>query len=616
MPSKKETPKKGTSKNRAAKAASSKTKPAPAKTASASGKAEGRAQEILRKGLLGESPMRAQIHRPTDGEPRALSREVDQPGEVAAWDGALNKVNPAAAIPMGDMPQDIRNSVQGLPPRVKRFHGVKLNLGYFPFSWLRPPYANKFGYFSPAKVRSASRLPFTLTTQSLLEQLGALMGNPDRDGGGDSVIPAGYTYLGQFVDHDITMDVSSTLEEFTDANTIDNMRSPALDLDSLYARGPGLDPFLYVFPTSGPETAIKFALGTNSSGRAGGPGGARGAGGMRVQSDFDVPRMHNPLNSAAGTRTAIIGDPRNDENLIVSQFHHAMLKFHNRVVDLLIAAAYTGDIFVEAKKRVIHHYQWAVVNDYLERICGPEAINASAIAQVNAPTKSPFRMPVEFSVAAYRMGHSMIRNQYWVNFTIPNASLAQVFGFIRPPEIPVQTERVVDFNAFFDTGVSVPVNNKARKIDSVLASGLESIPGGSGIMAILATRNLKRSLALGLPSGQAMARFFGIMPMTGLQLTQGLPADEVTLLNSSRGLLLRRTPLWYYILREAAVLSSGNRLGPVGGKIVADTFIRMLKRDESSYLNAPGRFTPMLPSATPGTFTVADIIKFARVNEP
>jgi len=505
------------------------------------------------------------------------------------------------------MPEDVRKSLTALKPGTKRFHGAKISLAWFPFPSVFSICSDKFGYMSTSSVRSASKLPFNLTNQVLLGQLGDLMGDPERDVGADSTIPSGYTYFGQFVDHDITFDVSSSLEVETDATTINNMRTPALDLDSLYSRGPALDPFLYSFPASG-STAIKFLLGSNSNFGAGGPGGTGGFGGMQTQNDWDVPR-------AASTNTAMIGDPRNDENLIVAQFHQAMLRFHNQVVDMLELAGFSGDIFVEAKKIVTHHYQWAVVNDYLKKVCGAAAVT-SALTTVAASVGSTFRMPVEFSVAAYRFGHSMIRNNYWVNFNFPNATLGQVFEFNRNPRLPIFSNWVVDFNAFFGTGVVVPVNNKARKIDSIMANGLESIPGGSGIMAVLATRNLRRGLALGLPSGQGMANSFGITPMTTAQLTQGLPANEVAVLNSNGGILLQKTPLWYYVLREAAVLRSGNQLGPVGAKIVADTFIKMLKRDANSYLNVSGGFTPMLPSAAAGDFTIADLLIFAGVTQP
>jgi hypothetical protein len=529
----------------------------------------------------------------------------------------VNRIKPDAGQPVAKMPEEIKSSLRAMKPEQRRLHGSKISLTWFPFPWLASPCADKFGYMSSAAVRSATKLAFNVVNQSLLGQLGGLMGDPGRDPNpgsqnsadqGVSSIPAGYTYFGQFVDHDITLDVSSSLDNATDANTIHNMRTPALDLDSVYGRGPALDPFLYAFPSTGPTTAVKFQLGTNTNTGPGGPSNNGTPGGMVTQSQFDVPRI-------AGTNTAVIGDPRNDENLIIAQFHHAMLRFHNKVVELLLAASFAGDIFAEAKKIVTHHYQWAVVNDFLKRICGAATVT-NALSTVVAPQGSSFRMPVEFAVAAYRFGHSMIRDTYWVNFNFPAATLGQVFEFIRNPRLPVFSNWVVDFNALFDTGVPVPVHNKARTIDSFMAAGLESLPGFTGMMAVLATRNLRRGLALGLPSGKGMANSFGITPMTTAQLTQGLPAAEVSLLNSNGGILLQKTPLWYYILREASVIGGGNELGPVGGRIVAETFVRMLKRDATSYLNVTGGFTPFLPSAAAGDFTVADLVTFAGVTQP
>jgi hypothetical protein len=514
-------------------------------------------------------------------------------------------------------PKDVKASVEALAKSRQGLHGAKVPLFWFPFPWRTSPCVDTFGYMSPAPLRAASKLPFNPATRALLDQLGDLMGNPGRETGtADSPIPAGFTYVGQFVDHDITLDVSSTLDQSTNAETINNMRSPSLDLDSLYGRGPALDPFLYIFPVNpAPPTAIKFALGSNQQNGPGGPGGNGGAAGMVQKRDFDVPRIQNPLDPTAASLTAVIGDPRNDENLIVSQFHHAMLRFHNRVVDDLVAQNFSGDIFVEAKRLVTHHYQWAVVHDFLNRICGASAVSG-AMQSVTAPPGSFFRMPVEFSVAAYRFGHSMIRDQYWLNHNFPNQPLSDVFSFIRKPNLPVRSNWVIDFNAFFNTGVPVPVFNSARKIDSVLANGLESLPGFSGMMAILARRNLLRGLAMGLPSGQALATFLGVAPMTAAQLTAGLPSNEVALLNARGHLLLRRTPLWYYVLREAAVLKQGDQLGPLGAAIVARTFVRMLKRDGSSYLHWPGSFTPSLPGGSPGQFGFADLLSHAGVAQP
>ncbi len=530
--------------------------------------------------------------------------------EVEKFAIALKKINPIALVPFEKLPEEVQQSIRGLNNETKRFHGAKIALSWFPFPMRFSPCRDKFGYLTSSTVRASSKLNFNVITIGLMNQLGNLMGNPGRDVGGDSNIPSGYTYFGQFVDHDITLDVSSSIDTTNDARTINNMRSPSLDLDNLYGRGPALDPFLYVFPSVGSSTAIKFKLGVNTNSGRGGPSlsGDIGAG-MATQTNFDVPRIRD-------TNTAVIGDPRNDENLFVAQFQMAMLKFHNAVVDIVVASGFTGDVFVESKKIVTHHYQWAVVNDYLKRICGSTA-TSNALGSVAASVGSAFSMPVEFSVAAYRFGHSLIRDRYWINHNFINESLAQAFNFVRNPNLPVRSNWVVDFNAFFPTGVSVPVFNNARKIDSVLANGLESLPGGSGIMAMLATRNLRRGLAMGLPSGQATAIALGITPLTTAQLLTGLTdATETTLLNSNGGLLLNKTPLWYYILREAAVLGGGNKLGPLGAKIVADTFVRILKRDGESYLNSVGGFTPFLPSDLAGDFTVTDIIKFSGVNRP
>lgn len=570
-------------------------------------------QPFLKSQLQGAAEVRPGGPRPP--QPRELARRMALGAGRPAMnpvklEAALRKLNFDARCPVADTPPEVQRSVEALKPGVRRFHGAKFSLGYFRGSVLRSPCANKFGYMSPPSLRADTRLPFNDTTRNLLDQLGNLMADPARDATPDSTIPAGFTYVGQFIDHDITFDVSSSLDVETDANTIHNMRSPALDLDSLYGDGPALSPYLYAFPTSGNPTAIKLQLGTNSLTGSGGPGGTSGRGGMVQQTDFDVPRM------ATAAHTAVIGDPRNDENLIIVQLHHAFLRFHNAIVDLLSGAGFTGDIFLEAKRLATHHYQWAVVNDFLKkRICGDEAVE-SALSKVNAPVGSPFRMPVEFSVAAYRFGHSQIRDTYWVNFNFPEATLAQIFEFNRPPRLPVFSNWVVDFNAFFETGVSVPVNNKARKIDSVLANGLEALPGATGLMAVLAARNLRRGLALGLPSGQGMAELFGVPALTSRQLLSGLPANEKALLESEGKLLLTKTPLWYYVLREAAVLAKGDALGPVGSRILARTFVRLLKRDAGSYLNHPGGFTPSLPAATAGDFTFADLIGFTQVAEP
>jgi len=551
-----------------------------------------------------------QLHGDTVKKLPAPGRARRRAEGSAAIDAAAQLITRRAPVPLNQLPDEIVQSVDALQPSERRLHGSKFSLAYFPGPRLRSPCADMFGYLSTPRVRASTKLPFTPASRAMLVALGSAMAAPGRDAPlPDSSIDAGLTYIGQFIDHDITLDVSSSMDIPTDAETIHNMRSPSLDLDSMYGRGPALDPFLYDMPGPGANpTAIKMQLGTNTPTGPGGPGGPGGLGGMVAHVDRDVPRL------AAPSHTAIIGDPRNDENLVVVQFHMAMLRFHNAVVDAVVASGFSGDVFVEAKQIVTRHYQWAVVHDFLTAVCGAPAV-ASALASVSAPLNSAFRMPVEFSVAAFRFGHSMIRDRYWVSFNFPGATLGDVFAFNRNPNLPVLSNWVVDFNAFLPTGVPVPVFNKARKIDTGLANGLTALPGFTGMMADLATRNLLRSLALGLPSGQGMAKLFGLTPLTAAELTLGLPPDELNALTAGDQRLLKRTPLWYYILRESAVLENGDQLGPVGGRIVAETFVRMLKRDPDSFLNATG-FAPFLPSTVVGSFTFTDLVVFAGANLP
>ncbi len=467
--------------------------------------------------------------------------------------------------------------------------------------------ADKFGYMTKAKVRAASRLPLDDATRALLAQLGDLMANSGRETAADSATPSGYTYVGQFVDHDITLDVSSALDApaLVDATVINNMRSPMLDLDSVYGRGPAVDAFLYAAPAPGePASAFRMLLGSNLPSGLGGAGGAAGADGMVAHTDFDVPRT--------SALTAIIGDPRNNENLIVSQLHHAMLRFHNAIVDSLIADGFTGDIFVEAKREATLHYQWAVLHDFLPRICGQAAVD-DALANVKAKPNSGFQMPVEFSVAAYRFGHSMIRDEYWLNFELRNKPMSDVFAFIHDPI----TCRCAPTGSSTSTRSSRPDSAfpcstaRARSTACWRAPSRTSTAAATNaLMSILATRNLLRGLVLGLPSGQATAAALGVPVLTTAQLTDGLPADEIAVLQQQNGLLLEKTPLWYYVLREAMVTTGGEHLGPLGAKIVADTFVTLLRRDALSMLNVS--FIPTR-GAAPGAFTFADLVRVANI---
>jgi hypothetical protein len=360
---------------------------------------------------------------------------------------------------------------------------------------------------------------------------------------------AGWPIFGQFIAHDITAD-RSALQSHVDPTRLQNARTPRLDLECLYGDGPIGHPFLYQR-----DDPAKFLLG---------PDGA------------DVPRNWEGL--------AIIGDPRNDSHLLMAQMHLAMLKVHNALVDDVRARGTPANrVFESAARETRWNYQWIVLNELL-----PTLVGRSLVEQIFAdgprwfaPTADPF-IPLEFADGAYRYGHSQIRCRYQLNGrSEPVPMFPDLLGFR-----PVPRERAVDWTLFFDAD-GRRTAQRARKIDARLVRSLIQLPvaitGECDVEEYhsLAVRDLQRGQGVGLPSGEAVARQIGIEPLT---------RDDVGL--SSVG-WSGETPLWYYILREAAVRTGGHRLGPVGGRIVAEVLIGLIERDPGSVRKADRAWRPV-----------------------
>jgi hypothetical protein len=437
-------------------------------------------------------------------------------------------------------------------------------------------------------------------------------------------IPAGYTYLGQFIDHDITFDPASSLQRQNDPDSLHNFRTPRFDLDSLYGSGPSDQPYLYEQSNG----VTKFKLGENVGVV---PDVASGEG-------PDLPR-NEPRKAANGEDNffarALIGDPRNDENLVISQLHLSMLQFHNNVTDVVVETTpFTGEnLFKEAQRLVRWHYQWIVVNDFLPRIVGQDVVDdilrlesypigAGQTAGIikprflfYRPEKAPY-IPVEFSVAAYRFGHSMIRTGYHINDFVRgarNGDLIPIFGPEVPPDelenlngfrrLPPQW--AIEWKFFFEIpGADVqPLPSMA--IDAHLVEPLALLPPGvaSDPPPSLAERNLLRGLRLSLPSGTTVSRAMGIDPLT---------AADLDITDLSQDLQLH-PPLWFYILKESEIREQGKRLGPVGARIVAEVFLGLLAGDPLSYLRVEPNFKPMTPIARDdGSFDMAQLLRFAK----
>jgi hypothetical protein len=481
-------------------------------------------------------------------------------------------------------------------------------------------FGRMFGCLQPAKYGKDDN-----DSRANLMKLGELMTAKfeepeDRPDPEESGIPALYTYLGQFIAHDIAFDPMSTLMKQADPDALTDFRTPALDLDSIYGRGPDDQPYMY--------EGRKFLLGKKLSGGS-------------------DPRAQDLARNTGGR--ALIGDPRNDENVIISQLHSLFLRFHNRTIDDHDGIDARTD-FDKIQQIVRFHYQYVILNDFLPRI-----VHASVIKALKNDEgffdrdklkffhwkKQPF-MPVEFSVAAYRLGHSMIRPGYRLN---DNVRLP-IFGSSRALTgfSPVDPTSGIDWGRFIDIDTrsygsykrpaDVPTQKRlqfAYRVDTSLVKPLSDLPSSvvsDPPSSSLPQRNLIRSFALNLPSGQDVAAAMKETPLKDKEILIGKAVDSPEkgdvkgTIDSIPDLKVFRKncPLWTYILAEAATNKemetipvteekqiSTPRLGPVGGRIVAEVFLGLLFGDENSFLNVDPKWHPK--SGT--NYKLKDFVKYA-----
>jgi hypothetical protein len=443
-------------------------------------------------------------------------------------------------------------------------------------------------------------------------------------GGRGSRVPAGFTYLGQFIDHDLTFDKTNVaLGANVPATQLLQARSPSLDLDSMYGAGPA-DPESAKFYA---PDGLHLRMGKTAAGD-----------GEAARDGFDLPR-------GAGTtveekRTAIIPDPRNDENLAVAQTHLAMIRFHNRVVDTLPASVPQAQRFARAREFVTKHYQWMIRTDFLPRICARGVVtdvftSGRKAFEVGAPATQVPTMPIEFSVAAYRLGHSMIRAAYSWNriFDDQQGTLDYLFQFSGlsgdlAGKTRLLSTWIADFRRLYDfgeagkPGLTVPAAkfNHARGIDTVLVPPLHDLPAGTvgahqpgDPKANLAFRNLTRAKTVRLATGQQMATFLkskgvNLTKLTNAQIRDGDRGVKLDSLRpAQRDKVLQNTPLWFYVLREAEL--NRGRLNGVGARIVAETFHRAIEGSTFSIVRDPAWRPSFGPDPT--TFRMVDLLLFA-----
>jgi hypothetical protein len=461
----------------------------------------------------------------------------------------------------------------------------------------------------------AASTPGSDLEKGLIELAGKMKDNEDAKG--DSDIFAGYTYLGQFIDHDLTLDITP-LDEVRPQKVEQtrNYRTPFLDLDQLYGSGPDVSSFLYrKHGSESPQGEERFLLGATTESTV-----VNSAGHTEtlISSCNDLPR-----NSQG---TALVGDARQDENLILAQLHIAFLKLHNFVLnhpaELGKSPYYKIEPAFEAARRVVTwHYQWIVRHDFLRSILDPDLLNQLDSRDYKSLIRGPlkgFQIPIEFSAAAFRFGHSMVRHEYPYNSRHEGAKLVddlfQRTGFGKTGNVPLPEEWVIGWERFFRLRSPFSVA-MARKIDTritedlfhLLPPQLRAFSAASNPKTAFApdppelpVRTLLRGARMGLPVAQGVARKILLLDPK----IRVLSADEIA--KGPHQAFLRQqgfdkdTPLWYYILKEAEVIHSGKRLGPIGSRIVADVILASLAADPKSYINVAGRdWVPTLWRPTP-----------------
>jgi len=400
-----------------------------------------------------------------------------------------------------------------------------------------------------------------------------------------------YTFFAQFVDHDITLDTTTELNGIPLSNSeianLPNLRTPTLDLDCVYGFGPEASPHLY----------------------AGGNAPGRLIEGNHLNPN-DIPRSENG--------TALIGDPRNDENMFISQIQLLFIRFHNKVVDMLVSEYPAGERFEKAQEIVRHHYQCIVVEDFLKRVCDQDiydfalkkAKTHGKYPLVYAPDKhGNLPMPVEFSGAAYRFGHTTVRNTYAANSNYTDIDLFdERFGTTGFRALP--TEQVVDWRFMFEVEDCIdPLMTKGFNL--LFPNDLIKLPSNvvgrnaSDDERSLAFRNLLRGSTLALPSGQDVVKALksaGYPISTSFsKLKLNEVIDDSTLVDS--------TPLFFYLLREAETLGKQKRMGPAASAIMLEVFLGTLLACENSYLKEKS-WKPEKCIAGKKGLELADIVRF------
>jgi hypothetical protein len=485
-----------------------------------------------------------------------------------------------------------------------------------------PEYEYRFG------VQPLGELP----SEEALEALADKMTAPDRPESCDSVIPAGYTYLGQFIFHDITW--------LKDVDPLKDRASAVLDLDSVLG-----NQFRKAEPAGPCPVHGPLRVGLTAQGK--------GAPDVTFELPEDLPRK--PRLGAVTTEDKepagypLIPDLRNDDFLSLAQTHLALIKFYNAIARWY---GFNGQRYAEAgaKRCFVQHFHSVVLHDYLQRLIDP-AVYADVMAhgrRIIHPgriTESSFRVPIEFAAAAGRYGHSMIRGQYNWNDIHRDADFENFYLLSHRNSEPnpkgvkmtkLPREWIIDWARFYDFreflgGISPP--GMTKKIDTRLTAALRNLPERirehpegappfpPGATFNLASVTLLKQRHFEMASAQRVIELMnadlGEQAITALTEDQISSSDtpELAAVFEKFPELRRKTPIWFYVLKEAELSGQGNRLGPMGSRIVMETIHASVDASQVSILH-DAAWSPSLPRRETHRFTMPDLIVFAGNVDP
>jgi hypothetical protein len=438
------------------------------------------------------------------------------------------------------------------------------------------PGANRYCRLLPPSAEAVNTPAYF---QALYELGGAMLddGSP-LSRAPESPVTTGYTYFGQFIDHDITRDDSSIDDALTMVpEEIKNHQTPRLDLGHLYGKGP-FDP-----------TDAKFYE-PNDVRFKHGPRTGRGGGSFDVGPD--------------GKGTRLVADDRTVENVILRQVAAVFVNLHNCAVEQFRKdIRQSAELFARARRQTVWQFQWLVYEDFLLWLLDDVVYETVFRRRQPMFEWNVLSTPVEFSVAAMRFGHSLVREKYFLSED-NEKNLAQLFaGGLRQETLPPDYE--VDWSFFFQGAGSGGSSLFVRPIDTRISRSLHHLPEETkrlfnaasvdahallppDALSKLPVRTLVRGAGLRLGSGQVAAKIFCESVLSEEELTtdrEGQLTDAGTILRDRK--MSAETPLWYYILKESEVRYNGNRIGPVGSRIIAETLYGALLHDPESILNHP-----------------------------